>query len=103
MTDYYFGTDGATDLATCGTSGQRFYIGKLGAGVTAGSGGDFDSTTASDVGNADLVYGYWDIEGPTSPNKPDGDSPAQWGAAQATAGFADTGRQSHSGLGALAA
>jgi hypothetical protein len=82
VTDYYFGSDTNTELATCGTADHRFYIGKIGGEVTAND-TSFNSTTASETGSAKLVYSYWDIAGPSSSLR-GGRSASAWGAAQAS-------------------
>lgn len=79
---FWWGTDGNTSVNSSAPPVQ-FYVGKLGDGV-ANNANAFLPAAANKAG-CTATYMYWDLEGPASPHKPGGDTPYQWGYAQANA------------------
>lgn len=82
FSDWGFGTDtNATGTFPCTGKYANFYIGPIG-GETTASTANFSDAAAEAVG-VDYTFSYWDLAGPGS--APTGDTPTEWGVAQANA------------------
>ncbi len=78
---WYYGSDGSTSgFPSCTSAEPNFYIGKIGGGITDGSGGVFNTTTANAAGGPQ-TFAYWDLMGPAANDT--SDTMTQWGTAQA--------------------
>ncbi len=75
----FWGSDTNSSTYNTGVP-QDFYIGRMGGGATQAS---YFIASAAQAAGRNQTYGYWDLEGPFSPNKPPPTSAYGWGQQQA--------------------